>query len=379
VKKRTTCFLILVVGCSPSLEPSQTPTTAVRDFSIYLRALTDDDPRSYLGRFVPDEVPEDEVDESRAVHTPCSGYVVPVEVSASERKDLVVRVTDGARVALGIPGVGRVQGGGARTETVRVHYGLTGRVIGKIQDADGFAQCCASSPAWCSGRYIGEFLRGEGVVYRSRTHESGIDVAGGYSGVEGSAGYGRSAQWERAAAFDDGYFAFRVTPTRLGAKSNDADDCGWADRPPSSSGGTYFVGTSAPLPEESAARQAAVADAQAQVVSYLLGESVERAITVSGSGHHEAVAVETVLKTSTSGTVRGVDMLRWCVERIPTPRGEHVVARVLGFVSAADRHAAKVDALTRLIEGLEGNSADPAVVERLEHLRRDWADEGGVP
>ncbi|MBA2663798.1 MAG: hypothetical protein H0U74_16035 [Bradymonadaceae bacterium] len=333
---------------------------------VYLRASFDDDPSMFIGRFVSDNVAAADVDENRAVQTMCSQFIKYKEVRAAGEFNEYYQSSQSVKASLGIDSSaaglagtpsGNVGVSNERGTEVRVEYKLTRKLVAHIEDHAGFTSCCESAAGACSGQYIGEFWLGTGTLYQMAGRATGVD-AGGTAGpkVKG-VGYQSEAglevadgwSWRRAMSFDEVYFAFRVMDAEISG-------CAWADRPPRSDLGHYFVGVSPPAGTEDIARNFAMRHARTQVVNFL-GEYIATQ-TMSRSSLKGYLEDEAIVASAAEGLASRVKDERYCpAERLDTPDGSMYLVKVLAFFPDADARAGAQE-IVRAVSEKTGETAE---------------------
>ena len=305
--------LVLVAGCGRNGITNQ-PANLVPSSSVWLRNTYDTDPSIYVGRFIPAGVTE--LDESNTMVLACSKYITTrfIDGGGVDYSE-TMQVSTEIALRLGMPVVAKGSAGYEHSRTARAQYKLTGKMVAEITDPDGFAACCKAQPDQCTDRFIGEFIQGVGSLHHDA--ERSFDVQGEgtnpSTGMTGSGGVSRTAEWERQAQFPNPvYFAFKVNPTPY--TQGRVDLCpGWVDAPPTSDTGIYVVGSADEQKTDSKARAAALNNA---------GSMASRSVGVNVS----------------------VRPQEWCVTPTNTKRRTRYNARVLGFVSNDDVVAAREQA-----------------------------------
>lgn len=384
----TTCIAIGLItvtaaslGCSgqadkpdKQMQEQMQPTLAGPRQGVYLRASFDDDPSHFIGRFISSQVSADDVDENRGMQTECSHFVTYKEVKASGTFDEYYNSSTSVRGGLGInsPAPGAAGGDGSfghkSGTAIRVQYELQKKLVANVEDPAGFRACCESSPDNCTNQYIGEFWSGTGTLYENAGKQTGGDAnvtaPQGQGGIEFADGWA----WRRSTQFNDVYFAFRVMD-RMAAN----DDCSWADRPPKSDAGQYFVGISPPAPTEDIARTAAMRHARTQAVQYM-GEFISSTTTNTSSVIDGYVQSENVVATAADGMANFVKDDRYCAaEQQETPEGIKYVVRVLAFFPNETKAAAgnaTVDAIETQAQA-EGKLT-PDLKIQLDQIRKNF-------
>lgn len=309
--------------------------------SVYVRASFDDDPSTFLGRFLPADIATDQIDENAAAQTRCSKFITYKELKAAGSFDEVINASTGVAASLGVAAVGNISASAGSKAGVRVTYQLTKKMRAEIQDPDGLDRCCKAAKDQCSDLMIGEFLAGTGEVYQFAGSESGVKAAGRQALNTGDFDFKSGIAWKRASKFDGVYFAFRTQAARLGGMTKTRpDDCSWANAVPTSLDGTYFVGMSQPTMSEAQARDYAERNGRASVVRYL-GEFIQTSTGSTSSAVEGFLKDESKVSTVANGLARKVKAEKFCpAERQETPDGMMYVARVLMFFPKAEEIAA---------------------------------------
>ena len=335
-------FIISIAACSGPQDPNKQMQEQMNASlsgprtGVFLRASFDDDPTHFIGRFIANGSSEDDIDENRGIQTECSKFVTYKDVKASGQFDEYYNSSTDVKGGLGInPGgqaVDAVTGGGdgnfshSSGTTIRVKYDLTRKLVANIEDPAGFRACCDSSPDNCTDSYIGEFWYGSGQLFERSGRQTGgdadVNLPQGQGGIEVADGW----QWRRSTSFSDVFFAFRVTNRTAGG-----DDCAWANRPPKSNEGQYFVGVSPDAPSEDIARTMAMRNARTQVVQYL-GEVITATSSNNASVIDGYVKSENVVNSVAEGVASFVKDDRYCpAEKVETPEGVKYIVKVLAF------------------------------------------------
>jgi hypothetical protein len=255
--------LLSVLACvkvpAPSL-PSASPGS-----NVWLRSSFDTDASSYVGRFVPQGARA--LDESAAMPLACSRFITSRFVDGGGVKlSETFQASTEVSARLGVPTLGTAGGAGSASQSFRVEYTLTGKLIAEVTDPEAFAACCKATPDQCSDRFIGEFLQGTGTVYNasSRTVAADAKVAAPSSGVGGDGALKSAQDWQKAVEFPNPvFFAFKVTKTPYTLQASACP--AWVRTPPTTTDGLVIVGTSKESKSEAAARKAALSDAQRQL------------------------------------------------------------------------------------------------------------------
>ncbi len=353
---------LLATGCGGMKNPEQVnlpSDSAVRPDppaqSIFVRASFDDDPGSYVGRFVPEGLPTAEIDENRAAQTRCSQFITTKEVRASGTFDETFNASTSVSGSLGIKPIGSVGGGFEGGNGVRVHYKLAKKLRAEVSDPAAFDQCCKKAPDQCSGTFIGEFLYGTGAVYKFAGQEAALKADGTYKKIDASVDFKDGFAWKRVSEFEDVYFAFRTQAANLGSSvaAGGPDDCAWASSVPTSLDGEYFVGMSMPVASEAQARDKAIDNAKRQVVKYL-GEYITSAVQSTTNAIEGYLDDQEVVTHAAEGIASRVKAERWCAaETVDTPKGTMYVVKVLAFFPKAEEKEAARVVMQRMTEKLQ--------------------------
>src|SRR5262249_3818598 len=124
--------VVVACGSAPGPQPQDPSPTTLKNVTpsrnLHLRAAFDDNPSVYVGRFVPTEVEDAELDENRAAQTVCSKHFKTNEVGTNQEIDELVYASSQASAALGLAGAGAftsAHGVQARGRVLRVHYKIT--------------------------------------------------------------------------------------------------------------------------------------------------------------------------------------------------------------------------------------------------------------
>lgn len=374
-------IMVVVGACSSSPDrpdgaqmPDEVPSLHIEpQRGVFIRAGFDDDPSDYIGQFINDDVPEDEIDETRGVQTTCSQYIEYREVNAGGTYDEVYQASRSAGASLGVSpqaqaagASGQAAAGSSDGAMVRVEYTLSKRMRGVMTPE--YEECCRQNVGGCSGRYLAEFWKGTGELYQFVGTESEFSAGGSVPGVSESAlEFSDGAAWSRAMSFEDMYFAFTVSDAAIVDQ-----DCGWVDAVPTSDEGVYFVGVSPPAASESAARSLAMREARVQVVQYL-GEQIKASTATRSSAMEGYLDDEQVIETMAQGVAERVEDDRYCpVETTDSPEGTLYTSRVLAFFPQQEMEAAARESLDKLEESLDAQgqlSEDER--DELESIRTD--------
>ena len=326
------------------------------DKSVFLRASFDDDPSDYVGRFIPNALPAQEVDENQGRATRCSKFISHKVVNASGDYDEYYNSAKAGGVSVGVPGVASAGVSGSTNATVRVQYKLSKKMVSTVEDQQAFDQCCAADPKQCDDFIIGEFFYGTGSVFQVAGSQSELEASGVYSGVAGELEAKDQVVWRRSTTFEDVYFAFRKQRMRSeGLAGADDGSCEWATNVPTSLDGKYFVGLSTPAASEAQARDMAMRNARVQVVRYI-GEEITSAMATRGDALNPYLEDEQLVTAAASGLAAKVKDNKWCApESTQTPDGRLVTIKVLAFFPEADATEARAIVLNQLTQRLKAD------------------------
>ena len=192
--------------------------------------------------------------------------------------------------------------------------------------------------------------------------EDELKAGGSYKPSPADLEYQDSVAWKRVNEFDGVYFAFKTQRHQTATTGLCQGD--WTSQIPSSLDGTYFVGVSAPTPNESQAWDLALRNARVQVVKYL-GEYLTSEMATRSSALEGYLEDEALVTSAAQGIAAHVkDKCRATIEKTATPRGNRYVARVLVFFPKAVEETAKKETLQGIAAALrkEGRP-DPALEE----------------
>jgi hypothetical protein len=130
---------------TPPAAPSSS-TLAQPARNIHLRVSFDDDPTTYLGRFIPDAVKDGDVDESAAVVTRCSQFIKPKVVNSNQEMDEVMYVSQKASGSLGVPVIGQASASHETSSALRVS------TVAAATSPTSAASATSASSSWAPGR-----------------------------------------------------------------------------------------------------------------------------------------------------------------------------------------------------------------------------------
>jgi hypothetical protein len=337
---------------------------------IQLRAAFDDDPTIYVGRFIPEALPAQEIDETSAVQTRCSEYYGYKVVNAFQEHDELVSTSRKVAGAIGIKPLAAIGVSGQNTGTVRVHYTLKKRMQVAPKDAGALARFFAAAPDQCSGKVIGEFLMGSGEVYEALGSKAQVEASGVVKPLTGEISFKDDVAWKQVNAFTDMYFAFLTTGAGAVQAVSSTDDgtCSWCDTVPASLDGTYFCGISPPATSETMARDLAMRNAREQVVKFL-GEFLTAESETQSSLIQGYLKNTQITATAAAGVASQVKDQKWCkASATSTPEGDKLTSKVLAFFPNAEKKrsaAMTIEAMISLQRTDPKHKEDGAVLRAL--------------
>ncbi|OGQ10400.1 MAG: hypothetical protein A2138_06220 [Deltaproteobacteria bacterium RBG_16_71_12] len=345
--------------------------------ALFLRATPDGDASPIVGAFIPDEVPDSEIDETSLARTRCSSFIKPNRVPASGSFKEVTAASSGAAGKIGVKSIANIDLGGSEAQALLVKYELLEKMSANV-DADGLAQCCAAAPDQCTKRYISGAIMADGEYFAATEKASnmGLDATVPVEGVPvtGDVMYQDDLKWQRQAAFKRQYFAFtfaRNGGVGLGGKGAPANPCAWVNQVPPSADGQFFVGVSNPMDTEKLAREDAMRDAREQVVKYLgeylTEEAASRTSTVGKASDLTTLVQDEKAKTNMAqGLARFVKDQQWCgPDQVAAPSGMKHVMKALAFFSNGERKAASLAAMRALIDTKKAAGDNTAPLEKM--------------
>lgn len=379
-------LVLALVACPGTTGESMGSRTTVLNTkpSIFLRITPDGDASDIIGAFLPDDVPDAQVDESSAVRTRCSQFIKPKRVPASGEYQEVAAASSGAAGKLGVKSVAKIDMGGQAAEALLVRYALIEKMQADV-DEDNLQRCCADAPDQCSKRFIAGALLADGNYYAATEASSGAGLdskALENLPVDASVVYESDMKWERKVQFKRQYFAFSTRRSVSGGLNNsdaksvaaaEAADaaCAWANKVPTSLDGMYFVGVSNPLPSEALAREDAMRNARDQVIKYLgeyLAEAQMSATkTVGNMADIQVLMDDTKVKESMSGGIaKSVKDQKWCgPSELGTPSGMKYTMKALAFFPNSEKKSASILAMKTMIARQKSAGADTAALEQM--------------
>ncbi len=337
--------------------------------NVFIRASFDDNPRSFVGRFVPDQLPRAEIDENRAAKTRCSEFIKIEEVNASGSFDSTYNGSNAVSANLGVVPIASAELTKSSEGVLRVKYTLKKKMRANVEDTAGLDRCCKAASDQCAKQFIGEFWYGSGSIYQVISSALAVEASGAAKNISGALDIKDDVAWKQLTEFQDVYFAFRTNETGLGAgvTALGANDCTWANVLPTSLDGQYFVGVSQPLADQALSRDDAMINARKQAVKYL-GEFIKSASASRSSAIDGIVADERITAAVAEGLVEKVKDQRWCnPESVEGPGKLLYVTKVLAFFPNQDREAAAKASVTAMKTALKAQGKlTPALEKELD-------------
>ena len=351
------------IGVGPMVKPP--------DRSLFLRQSLDDDPSSYIGRFVDTAVGPDELDEAGARQSRCSKYISYKVVNASGSFTQSFNASDGAKGSIGVAGYGEASASSGSSAGVLIKYQLKKKMLGEIKDMDAYVACCEAAQGECTDRYVGEFLYGSGTVSQFAGYEDQFKADGGYQITTADFSFENGAAWKRVTTFENVYFAFKTHGATKGGGLCEAGDP-WARTVPQSLDGKFFVGVSPQAGSESKAREYAMRDARRQVIKYL-GESIVEAHTNASSLVNDALKDDTYVEAAAAGVAQKVKDRCWSAPDVARmPAGPMTIMKVLAFFPEKELAAAQL-AMVDAMAKAASKAGDAGKAKALEALEKTVA------
>lgn len=346
--------------------------------SIHLRVTPDGDASDIIGAFVPDNIPDAEIDETVAVRTRCSKFITPKRVPATGEYSEVAAASAGAAGKVGVKNLAKVDLGGQSAEALLIRYKLIEKMQADV-DEDNLQRCCESAPDQCSKRYIAGALMADGNYYAATQFGSGGDanleaLRVSELPIDANVVFDSEMKWERKVGFKRSYFAFNIRRGLAGGLDKAgpvADDCSWTKKIPTDLDGMYFVGVSNPMLTEKEARTDALRDAREQVIrslgEWLAEGSTTASKTVGNTADLQTLIDDTKVKESLSGGIaRSVKDRNWCgPEEQASPSGMRQVMKVLAYFPNSERDTASKLALQTIIQRQKEAGRDTAALEEM--------------
>jgi len=323
--------------------PKMPPLVPKQNF--FIRNSLDNDPSLYVGRFVSDGTPLEQIDEARAKKTECSKFYKIRKVGGGGVEyDEYFSVSSQAAASLGIPAADAVGlnlkagGEGKAQRVIRVKYNIHEKMIADLSDPAAFKRCCRADDHACSGLVVGEFISGTGTMYQAAGTANQGELAVGMKGVGADLSVKNGIAWRQAIKFPQPvYFAFKLTE----GHSDKICESNWATRAPRRAGLRYFIGTSSWIDDLRKAEEQAMLDARRQVIKFL-GERIQEDSTLkeqlrgSGAGLESATLDETKLKRSSAGVARFVYKVCQKIDKSQGPNSWRYQVKVLSELEEKD-------------------------------------------
>jgi hypothetical protein len=331
---------LTVAACGPkSTDYNQITRLPDPNRSLFIHLTGGDDPSNLIGRFIPDDLPNDQINAAVAMQTRCSQYIKPRISNSSVERDEVFEESSGLKAAGSSPTV-KANIGASGSEVARVQYDIRRIMEADITDAAAFSQCCAAAPDQCTKRYIGRFVFGSGQIYQQAG--SAAQFGGGIAEIKQldlDAKWGFA--WEKATRFKDIYFGFELT--QLAGSGADVCATDWTRKVPTSLDGLYFVGTSNEAAQAADAKRLAETNANEAVVKYLFGEYLSSATQINSDISEGLKDSAIVINAASKGTAKRVRVMCYSNPQVG-PAGEAVMS-ALAYLPNAEAKAATADAL----------------------------------
>ena len=345
------CVLLAVMaGCGPKpTDYNQITRMPDPNRSLIIHLTGGDDPSNIIGRFIPDDAADGDINASMAMQTRCSEFIKPRVSNSSVERDEVFEENASFGAKVSTPTANAAAGGSGGTKA-RVQYDIRKIMEAEITDAAAFDQCCTQAPDQCTKRYIGRFVYGTGQIYQQAG--SAADFSGGVQGIEQA---GLDAKWgfawEKATKFKDIYFGFELT-TRAAA-GNDVCATDWTRKVPTSLDGLYFVGTSNEAAQEADAKRLSETNANEAVVKYLFGEYLSSATKIDSNISDGLKDSGVVVTAASKGTAKSVRVM--CYSQLKVgPSGEATMS-ALAYLPNKAAKAATVEAIDSALETIPSN------------------------
>ena len=282
------------------------------------------EPSPAAGSFL---VPADADDPAKAgtfdtARSSCTDVLTFKTVKASEKREELWMVESGIGARLGLPQFG-IQIGGGTKSMAGIRYDIADKLVldGGIAELE---MCCLKSPDKCTDRYITEYWRGTGALYKMTGSDSAMKST--LKGLDklGKVDFGTTKGWSSSSEWaDPQYFAYRVERFQLPSCEAYMNDL------PEVQGKVLFTGVSKRVPSEQEARRDARSDARQQVVRYM-GEE----FSIEGD--------EVISKAE--ALVSGIKDGLTCIDDPQaTPEGPQYLARVRMYVDKEKLEAVVAD------------------------------------
>jgi hypothetical protein len=340
---------VAAFGCCSAKTGPQPKAPNLPPPTLFLTSVFTDNPQSYLGKFIDDSAKLGTFDETDGRPNECLAAFDVEVVRAAGGRDEYLGASTSIAGSLGLASVGEASGGWSTSNTVRVQYRMTEVMRIAPKDPAAYRACCDRTGA-CTGRIIGEFIRGTGKVMIGAKRDAGGKAGGSYGTGTAKVDVKDGVEWTQVQDFDNAYFGFRIQKVGEQDETPIPDD--WATRLPTARDRQYWVGMSSKAASRALARERALRDAQSYVVKYLGTEIATRSSTLSSAMEpylEDASFVESIA----GGLTRYVRDVRWLDEvKEGGPSGTEYYATVLVHVLKSDLAVAKADMARALTEKL---------------------------
>ena len=245
--------------------------------NFYFREQPDKNPSGYIGKFIPDNLPESLIDESQAESTACSKYIKMRQVQATGERSELISVSGSLMAGIAS---NSVMSAGANTSGQSLHkitYQMTDKWVAEIPNFEEFQECCQEEG--CPRRYISEYIGGTYELSLMTAEE--VESGGGVKGVVGGVSEGKIDEQLVIRSSEPTFFAFKLGNSPRGSlstsfsqyvSSSGSSDADWCDNLPHSRKRTCFCGMSEPKTNEKNARDEAASNAKKQLSGYILSE-----------------------------------------------------------------------------------------------------------
>lgn len=338
--------------------------------SVYLRAMQDRDPSGNMGRFFAADVAPDQIDESNAFASRCSKFFKPEIIEASGTFDESFTASTSVGGSLSVPVYGaKASGGYGSNGEVRVHYTLK-KVMRATVDTDGLDRCCAADAKQCGGKYIAEFYLGDGEVYQYLGDEASFKAEGSTPTAGGDLEFKNGTAWKKVNKIDNAYFAFKTAKIASGGGDSNANVCSgnWADTPPTSLDGQYFVGMSRPAASKQAARQDALLNGRRQAMQFIATQLQEARVQTS-KNLDEVFSDEAAISAASEGLAKLMKDRCWKDGEVVGPTSRYETSVLMFFPSSEIGNAAKAVVASLKGAGLMSGADAAAADAGAEKLR----------
>lgn len=366
---------LLLLSACPSPSPIDGPAGPIRpeppERSVFIRASFDQDPSDFLGRFLPDGIPAENIDETAArVSSRCGKFLTTKTMKASGSFEQTFNASDNVKGSLGVKPFGALNASTTGKAGLLVKYDMTEKMVVKVSDPDAFAQCCEAAPTECGALMIGEFWRGTGTVSQFAGRDNDAGIKGSKGKVDAELTYKDGWAWKRVSSFTDSYFAFR---TAAGPEKSTLCQGAWTEEIPQSLDGKYFVGTASVLADEAKAREIALRNARRDVVKYL-GEKLTETYSSESSAIEGAISDDTLVNAAAAGVADHVKDRCWSRPVVTsTPEGPHTEIKVLAFFPNGQVKPAEVAAVQTMQKEAVAQKK-PAVAAKLQKVAQRLAE-----